>query len=36
MKIETVYVFLKKVIQRSVRRIWSAEKAKCEANSNNN
>ena len=31
-----VYIFLKKVIQRSVRLIWSAEKVKCKANRDNN
>ena len=31
-----VYIFLKNVIQRSVRLIWSAEKVKCKANRDNN
>ena len=31
-----VYIFLKKVIQSSVRLIWSAEKVKCKANRDNN
>ena len=30
-----VYIFLKKVIQSSVRLIWSAEKVKCKANRDN-
>ena len=31
-----VYIFLKKVIQSSVRLTWSAEKVKCKANRDNN
>ena len=30
------YVLLKKVIQSSVRLVWSAEKVKCEANRDKN
>ena len=36
LKTNNAYVFLKRVIQRSVKLIWSAEKVKCEANRSNN